>query len=392
MAKDKSESKRYVEYWKKLNPDWTDEMCKEAVAKHKRECNYQCIEYYIKKYPNLTLEECEEKRKETINSKKENCEVKIEYWIKRYPDKSIDELEKMRENAANAQNKCNIEYWIKKYPNKDIEELKKMHEEHYNKWKANQKGWGSGENNINSKKKVSSSVRNSRSPRNIEFYERKYPELTHEEHVKMRDEFFEKNRLAVKNTIKDTNIEWYLNKGMTMEEAKEALRKRQTTFSFEKCIEKYGEENGEKIWAERQQKWLNSIYKTFQKNGVGRSKQSIFAKIIIAKCCEALNIEIPNYEKYLYDKINKRSYAFDFMIKNKIIEFNGDYWHANPELYDENYFNKAKNKTAKEIWEYDKAKIECAKSYGFDVLIVWENDYNYNEDEVIKKCIDFLKS
>ena len=79
MVKDKSESKRYVEYWKKLNPDWTDEMCKEAVAKHKRECNYQCIEYYIKKYPDLTLEECEEKRKETINSKKENCEVKIEY-------------------------------------------------------------------------------------------------------------------------------------------------------------------------------------------------------------------------------------------------------------------------------------------------------------------------
>lgn len=40
--------------------------------------------------------------------------------------------------------------------------------------------------------KTSQEKRNSISPRNIAFYERKYPELSHEEHLKLQQEFFEK--------------------------------------------------------------------------------------------------------------------------------------------------------------------------------------------------------
>ena len=99
-------------------------------------------------------------------------------------------------------------------------------------------------------------------------------------------EFFEKNRSAVKNAVKPTNIEYYLNQGYSYEDAYLKLKERQTTNSLEKFIEKYGEEIGNIKYAERQKKWLNSLYKNFQLNGDGRSKQSKFAKELITNICE----------------------------------------------------------------------------------------------------------
>lgn len=56
-----------------------------------------------------------------------------------------------------------------------------------------------------------------------------------------------------------TRIEYYLAKGMSETEAKVALSKRQSTFSLEKCIEKYGTVHGKLVWEARQSKWLESL-------------------------------------------------------------------------------------------------------------------------------------
>ena len=50
---------------------------------------WQNIEYWIKKYPNKTIEECEEIRQEKLKGRKLNNPLFIEYWIKKYPDKTI---------------------------------------------------------------------------------------------------------------------------------------------------------------------------------------------------------------------------------------------------------------------------------------------------------------
>lgn len=68
---------------------------------------------------------------------------------------------------------------------------------------------------------------------------------------------------------------------------------------------------------------------------------------------------------------NGKSYYCDLCYKNKIIEFNGDYWHCNKLFYNEDYYHALKGMTAKEIWEYDKQKIDYLKSCGYEVLIVW---------------------
>ena len=179
---------------------------------------------------------------------------------------------------------------------------------------------------------------------------------------------------------------------MSKEDAKKALHNRQATFSYEKCIKKYGEIEGNKIFSNRQQKWLKSLYNNFQLNGDGRSKQSQFALNIIKYCCGQLNIKVPKKEKYIYWKPTHQAFAYDFVYNDKIIEFQGDYWHCNPKLYDADFYNKVKQKTAKEIWEYDNLKLECANHFGYKVLYIWEYDYHNDEKNTIKKCMDFLNS
>lgn len=61
--------------------------------------------------------------------------------------------------------------------------------------------------------------------------------------------------------------------------------------------------------------------------------------------------------------------------RKKIIEYNGDYWHANPKKYKPDFVVQQRGMTAKEIWEHDQHKIEKAMARGFEVLVVWESDF-----------------
>lgn len=97
--------------------------------------------------------------------------------------------------------------------------------------------------------------------------------------------------------------------------------------------------------------------------------------------------------------INKalRQYVcFDFVVPNlkKCIEFNGDVYHANQKLFKEsdtpNYGKP--NMTSTEIWEYDRIKNQSIKDKGYDLLIVWEHDYNEDKDKELNRCIEFLRN
>ena len=83
-------------------------------------------------------------------------------------------------------------------------------------------------------------------------------------------------------------------------------------------------------------------------------------------------------------------YSFDCRFQNKLIEFNGDYWHANPNMYDENFFNKVSGLTARKIWKKDKTKYEYAIKHGYKVLVIWESEYNEDFDKTLNKCMQFL--
>ncbi len=69
-------------------------------------------------------------------------------------------------------------------------------------------------------------------------------------------------------------------------------------------------------------------------------------------------------------------------------EFNGDFWHLNPEIYDNT--KTLFGKTQEELQSKDKNKQTLAKEKGIELLLVWENDWNNNSEktkELIKNTI-----
>lgn len=101
-----------------------------------------------------------------------------------------------------------------------------------------------------------------------------------------------------------------------------------------------------------------------------------------------MGIIIKNF--FVYE--NKRLFYYDFKYKNKIIEFNGDLFHANPNIYEENQCPNPYKKllTAKTIWENDSLKINTIKKLGYEVLIIWETDYKKDKQSELLKCLQFL--
>jgi predicted CoA-binding protein len=55
------------------------------------------------------------------------------------------------------------------------------------------------------------------------------------------------------------SVEYWMSSGLSKEEALAKVTERQSTFSLEKCIEKYGEDNGYNVWLKRQEQWQNTL-------------------------------------------------------------------------------------------------------------------------------------
>jgi hypothetical protein len=70
-----------------------------------------------------------------------------------------------------------------------------------------------------------------------------------------------------------------------------------------------------------------------------------------------------------------RYMSYDFVITNikYCLEYNGHYYHADPNIYEASYLNKKMNMTAQEIWDKDKEKHDYIKSKGYILNVVWEN-------------------
>lgn len=103
-----------------------------------------------------------------------------------------------------------------------------------------------------------------------------------------------------------------------------------------------------------------------------------------------------NKEYGIYDNLTKSYYKYDFVCPelNLCIEFNGDDWRGNPSKYKAcDYLKKPGSKIkAYQSWATDARKISALKrNRGFDVLIIWEKDYNKNPREIEEKIINEIR-
>jgi len=253
-----------------------------------------------------------------------------------------------------------------------------------------------GVKNPNHKSRTTEKERKSRSPFSKNFI--KYNNI---EDIETHISNFAK--IAIKDRISDTTLKYYLDKGHSMEESKKLLKERQTTFSLDKCIEKYGQEDGYKRWIERQEKWQKNLLENGNiKCGHSKISQELFYELLknydINKS-DMSNIYFATKNKeYFISKKDTGFFIYDFVDLNrkKIIEFNGDLYHANPEIFEENdyphpYYGK-NGPSALETWNKDVVKLNVAREKGFDILIVWDSEYRKDKKETIKKCLNFLKT
>lgn len=192
-------------------------------------------------------------------------------------------------------------------------------------------------------------------------------------------------------------VEYYIARGYLEEEAKKLVSEGQKYFSKDLCIKNYGEENGLKIWQDRQTRWQSTLNAKSEKEKLRINKLKLFKGGSISKGELQLFDELVKHgidcrKQHAILKNSTQYYVYDIIYKNKIIEYNGDYWHASPKKYKETDIIKFPNKSipVNEIWIKDKEKIKFAESQGYKVLVVWESNFRLNKEKVIKECIQFL--
>jgi DNA-binding transcriptional MerR regulator len=246
-----------------------------------------------------------------------------------------------------------------------------MREDKWRKWASDKM---KGDKNINHSSKTTELMRKERSPFSKDFYLKRG--MVEDD----RQSFIE---TALNGREFTTNIRYYLDRGFSLEDSKILLKDRQITFSLDKCINKYGPEAGLERWKKRQEKWLSN----YKKQNFSKISQKLFVEIyeIIKVDFKEIYFAILDDSKNLDLSGDNHEYAInlknkiikpDFFIKesNKIIEFDGVYWHK----------NNPENK--KRETERDNALT----SNNFKILHVREDDYYKKPKEVINKCIDFI--
>ena len=61
---------------------------------------------------------------------------------------------------------------------------------------------------------------------------------------------------------------------------------------------------------------------------------------------------------------------------NTAYEFLGDYWHGNPNKFKPNDINKRVKKSFKELYDNTMNKIDLMKKHGYNVVYIWEQDFD----------------
>lgn len=207
------------------------------------------------------------------------------------------------------------------------------------------------------------------------------------------------NNLDVRKRYEKTCIKKYgaknsLSKGTT------AFNKRNKTIKL-----KYGVNNVFQL-QEVKEKSKNTLKKkygvnnpidlpSYERNYGRKSKlQQIIEKLLIKN-----KITFQSEISGKFGKFNRRLNKFyspivDILIESKkiVIEVNGDYWHANPKIYDSNdlIYKWNGSLSASEIWKLDRIRNNQIRSQGYKVIVIWESDIRKNIKKTEKKLLNAI--
>jgi hypothetical protein len=160
------------------------------------------------------------------------------------------------------------------------------------------------------------------------------------------EEYYKKDRLHIKNK-KVNSLTWFINK--------------------------YGEADGLLNYKNYAKKRVDNIIK-LSINACSKISQELFWLIYKQLSNEEkINCHFKELNEEISINKDGKTYIADFVYKNKIIEYDGSYWH-----------------------DKDKDIIRNSFYYnnGYEVLIITDDQFNRQKKtkEVINKCVNFLKN
>jgi len=244
----------------------------------------------------------------------------------------------------------------------------------------------------------------------------KYTELESREKIRIKQsmgpiKFWKDVRDGRKYYTAPTSLQYFLNNGISMMDAKKALYERQHTFSLDICIEKHGEIKGLKIFNKRQEKWQNNlnsksveelldikIRKLSNHNVKFYSNESaIFFDDIIDVLRSDYKLELNDIrykekEHFIVDENNK-IFFYDLCIPslNIIIEYNGSHVHPNKHRLSEHEWNNWKSAYSKEssdfVYKKDQYKLNLAVNNGYKIYEIWDTDNKIDSIDMFCKII-----
>lgn len=206
-----------------------------------------------------------------------------------------------------------------------------------------------------------------------------------------------------KRPLANTSLQYYLNKGLTVSEAEAARSARQQTFSLDKCVEKYGVDEGTRRWQNRQDKWQETMCNKPEEertrikiakisNGSFVSKESTqFFDPIVDELKSRFVMHIGDTEYYI--NTGSKFWKYDFCIPELqlIVEYNGIHVHPRDD-FDDTWTHAFTKETKTERMMHDQSKHAAAVAKGFTVLYVWsDRDITQQRDIVrseIKRIIE----
>ena len=89
------------------------------------------------------------------------------------------------------------------------------------------------------------------------------------------------------------------------------------------------------------------------------------------------DLRIPEEYRQKTLKLNNKLFKVDAFdpITNTVYEFNGDYWHGNPQVFDANKLHPDRKISFGELYLRTLQRESILKSAGYNVVSVWERDY-----------------
>ena len=209
-----------------------------------------------------------------------------------------------------------------------------------------------------------------------------------------------KKRNSETHDVTCRQVNFWMNKGYTYEESVDKVRKIQATNTVEYYVKKYGYEMGVAEYNDRNSSWGVLMRDLREKSGKVGNSYSKAATTLFETVIRRLSDDGIVFDKVCYgenefskwDTEYNRVYFYDFVINDikLCVEYNGIMFHPKDGDYD--WKCLFSGKSYDEVYAYDKRKQQLIKDFGYELIIVWEDDvFEKSVVKIVNVCKKLLK-